>query len=824
MTRIKTPRWMYCAVILFLLAGLCCTTSLAETESNPQAKAQAYEAATETESDDATSAEAEDEDEGDDKKTKLTPQKIVDLCKDQFTPHMAVVEYTLRFDKGEPPRSSGLLSRESYLGELVKQKRPLEIEAWLLDDRTVITADPMIHPRFIESIVVRSGQNSSPAKPLGYANNQYAAFYELAKPMPDVPTIEFDPTLEKPYLSTTIGRVNTRWTLQAKPVGGPVMVSPGRGELRTAPLYSLVTDASGQGVGMCYRGEMAVDGSWKGAPQGWPQVSADDLARQLDALDKQTLSSLVRVTLQFRSPKQQPGKQSRSNQTELETIALVTGTRQVLVLAHLRPQSTARLEHIRLNLPGEKTVEATFQASLKEYGAFVATLDEPMDTHLQLDTGDLRDYEDDLLYAIDTKIRGDQMLRYFQHLRITGFELGFQGTVLPEVVADPTSAFLFAPEKKTLLALPLPIRERVQEDRYGSADVSLMPASLVAKLLANLDEHIDPSNVPLREEEEGRLAWMGVYLQPLNEELARVNEVSHLTHNGRTGAMVSYVYPDSPAAQAGVEPGWILLRLHVEDEPKPIDVDVENMQRGPFPWDRLDQVPEQYYDRIPQPWPSAENTFTRMLTDLGIGTKYTADFFYDGKLIKKELTVTLSPKHFDTAAKFKSTGLGLTVRNLTYELRRFFRRPEGEPGVIISRIEPGSKASVAGLKPFELITGANDQPVTSVEDLEKLLAPGGEMKLSIKRWTKGRVVKIELPKPKAAEEESAESEDAPKADTPAEDESAEKATQDDTASEEASQDESADTMTEEASEEETDEATEDKPASNVPGASPAEAE
>lgn len=772
MTHTQIAHWTRQLLVLLVLLGLIAPAALAQVMSDPKAKAKAYEAAVETETtgdDESTPADEDDED-----KPKLTPKRMAELC-EQLRPHMAVVEYTLRFDKGEPPRSSGLISPTGYLGDLVKQKRPLEIEGWLLDDRTVISADPMIHPRFIESIVVRAGEHTRQAKPLGYAKDQYAAFYELAQPMPDVPSLEFDATLEKPYLATTIERINTRWTLQAKPVGGPVMVSPGRGELRLAPMYSLVTNADGKGVGMCYRGEMAVDGSWKGSPQGWPQMSANDLQGSFKALDKTTQASLVRITLLFRSPKKQPGKPQQSGQTERETIGLITGPKQVLVLAHLRPQTTARLEHIRLNLPEDKTVEATFQASLKEYGAIVATLDEPMDSHLQLDTADLRQYEDDLLYGIEAQIRGDQMLRYFQHLRITGFELGYRGTIMPEVVGQPLSLFLFSPDSK-LLALPLPIRKRTQEERFDSDDISLTPASMVAGLLDNLDENIDPSNIPLSEEQEGRLAWMGVYLQPLNEELARVKEVSHLTHNGRTGAMVSYVYPDSPAAKAGVQPGWILLRLHAEDEPKPIDVDVENMQRGPFPWDRLEQVPEQYFDRIPQPWPSAENSFTRMLTDLGIGTKYTADFFHDGSLIKKDFTVTVSPKHFDTAEQYKSAEMGLTVRNLTYELRRFFRRPEGEPGVIISRIEPGSKASVAGLKPFELITGVNDQPVTSVQELEKLLAAGGEMKLSIKRWTKGRVVKVDLPKPdagKSAEgKASAEGDDTPApADEPADDES-----------------------------------------------------
>jgi len=45
-----------------------------------------------------------------------------------------------------------------------------------------------------------------------------------------------------------------------------------------------------------------------------------------------------------------------------------------------------------------------------------------------------------------------------------------------------------------------------------------------------------------------------------------------------------------------------------EGQPKPIDVKVENdiYHDRPFPWDRLDQWSEQYFDQVPPPWQPAE--------------------------------------------------------------------------------------------------------------------------------------------------------------------------------------------------------------------------
>jgi serine protease Do len=107
-----------------------------------------------------------------------------------------------------------------------------------------------------------------------------------------------------------------------------------------------------------------------------------------------------------------------------------------------------------------------------------------------------------------------------------------------------------------------------------------------------------------------------------------------------------------------------------------------------------------------------------------------------------EFTVTPSPAHYQSANKFKSDALGLTVKDLTYEVRHYLQRAEDQPGVVVSKLEPGGKASIAGIKPYELVTHVNDQPVSSVADFERLTAVGGDLRLSIKRMSQGRIVTL----------------------------------------------------------------------------------
>jgi hypothetical protein len=256
-----------------------------------------------------------------------------------------------------------------------------------------------------------------------------------------------------------------------------------------------------------------------------------------------------------------------------------------------------------------------------------------------------------------------------------------------------------------------------------------------------------------------------VELQPLTRDLARENKVSELTRDGAIGGLVSYVYPNSPAAKQGIEPGYVLLRLRLDGEPKPLDVTVtSDAADREFPWEALDELPEKYYDRIPAPWPSTENSLTRALTDFGFGAKYSAEFFSGGKVVNKDFVVEAGPLNYDAAPRYKCAALGITVRDMTYEVRRYLQKTDKDVGVVISKEEPGGKASVAGLKPYEVITSVNDTPVTNVKQFEGAVAEAkDEIRLSIKRLNTGRVVKIKMTagEPKEAIEPLIEEKPAP---------------------------------------------------------------
>ena len=109
------------------------------------------------------------------------------------TPSLVRVEYHLQFDKGEGPqrrlpgqgrRGAAAAGELTDLDQLIDDERPWEVGAFLIAPRRVVLTDPMIHPRFIQKILVRSGDKTVAAKPAAYVVDRDAVILELEGDLP----------------------------------------------------------------------------------------------------------------------------------------------------------------------------------------------------------------------------------------------------------------------------------------------------------------------------------------------------------------------------------------------------------------------------------------------------------------------------------------------------------------------------------------------------------------------------------------------------------------------------------------------------------------
>lgn len=684
-----------------------------------------------------------------------------------IAPGLVRVEMDLQFDKGEPPtgvtdQDPGSRSHPVHsLAEVVEEERPLETTGFLIAPDLVVAMDATIHPRFVRAINVRVAGDETTATVDGYARDHWAVYLRLARPLKGTKPLAFG-TGQAARVATYY-RLEGGMVRELSPFGGRIQQAEDGRAWRVLDNQGVILSAAGQPLSVALGRRLPLDDSWQGSPGKWARVGTAEYQASLGRLGDAARRGLVRARLSFRSPKATPGEPRRRFRpepdedgdgeaaTERDVIGVVLSGNRVAVLAALRPVTTGRLQRIVIHPAQGAPIEARFVASLKELGAFVVEPSKPL-SGVPVASKPLSGLLEHLLYRADVALQGETRVEYDHHARIASLRVGPRLEPYPELTdpSDVARAFLFTPELE-LAALPIMPRERAghRAPRFGGGSTpELTAADLLARAVARVPASADPANIPVSEADENRLAWLGVELQPMTRELARANAVAEQTQDGETGAIVSFVHPGSPAAMAGIGPGAVLLRLRAPGEPLPIEVRLEedSARSQPFPWDRLDEIREQFFDRLPTPWAPVENAFTRALTDLGFGRRFALEYIADGKLASLEFTVAPSPAHYESSPRFKSEDLGITVRDLTYEVRRYLQRAADQPGVVVSKVERGSKASVAGVKPFELVTHVNDQPVMSVKDFEKLAAAGGELRLGVKRMAKGRIVTIKTDK------------------------------------------------------------------------------
>jgi serine protease Do len=179
------------------------------------------------------------------------------------------------------------------------------------------------------------------------------------------------------------------------------------------------------------------------------------------------------------------------------------------------------------------------------------------------------------------------------------------------------------------------------------------------------------------------------------------------------GAFVQNVTPDGPSAKAGLKAGDIIRKFDGEDV-------------------------------------GGRDQLISMVTAANPGTVATLDILRDGQPMTLKVTLGERPENIAQAGQpgsskgpTEGTLRGISVQNLTADLRnRLGVSPETQ-GVVISNIDPDSPAADAGLQQGDIIQSINRQPVRNVEDFNRLAAAAkGQTLLRINRQGTGIFVVI----------------------------------------------------------------------------------
>ncbi|MEN8150309.1 MAG: hypothetical protein ABFS86_10825 [Planctomycetota bacterium] len=267
--------------------------------------------------------------------------------------------------------------------------------------------------------------------------------------------------------------------------------------------------------------------------------------------------------------------------------------------------------------------------------------------------------------------------------------------------------------------------------------------------VAKFDERAQPRS----RLEAKRGVWLGIEFQYLNEGLAREMKLQGPTRDGELGILVSHVYVNSPAARLGLREGDIVL--HVLEEGKGETERKELLRPTSYRW----RSAYGSWGRS-SGFPSRKNELVSLLTGLGEGKKVVLTWLRDGVEQVAEVTLERSPADFSSAPKWECEELGLTVRDLTYEVRAYYRLPAAFEGVIVVNVESGTPGEVAEVYPSDILTLVNGEAVKDVvtfrATVTKLLgAKVPSLTFFAKRLTGTRFLEV---RPNGEREENGEAE------------------------------------------------------------------
>jgi serine protease Do len=184
--------------------------------------------------------------------------------------------------------------------------------------------------------------------------------------------------------------------------------------------------------------------------------------------------------------------------------------------------------------------------------------------------------------------------------------------------------------------------------------------------------------------------WIGARVQPMTEELADTVGLDK-----PRGAMIAAIDAGSPAAQAKLQPGDVILSY--------------------------EGTPIQRSRHLPRAIAATPPNKPIKLT-----------IWRDGKEFEVELkTAALDPNRpppppppEPEKPKPPATvdAFGLKLAKITPELRKQFSLPEGAKGAVVTEVPPNSAGAAQGLRPGDLVIGIGQTPLAGPEQVPQLAA------------------------------------------------------------------------------------------------------
>ena len=193
-----------------------------------------------------------------------------------------------------------------------------------------------------------------------------------------------------------------------------------------------------------------------------------------------------------------------------------------------------------------------------------------------------------------------------------------------------------------------------------------IPVNMARRIVPQLKEH-------------GRVTrgWLGVLIQPVTSDIAESLDLPEAA-----GALVAKVFEDSPAEEAGIEIGDVIVSFDGQKVEKSADL------------------------------PSiVANTPVGKRVDVEVVRKART------KIIVVEIAKLDDEE--EEVATAKADELGLSIQDITPELAREFKLDRGDKGVVVTRVKRASPAAEAGIRPGDIIETVGNVPISNAADFRE---------------------------------------------------------------------------------------------------------
>ena len=679
----------------------------------------------------------------------------------RYAPSVVEVRIYLRLGpEGEMP---DFRSRHD-IQERLDKGFPLRFIGFAIAPDRVLLADPRVRSKWIERFEIAASGETAAASEVTRYPEQRALELRLEKPLPGVKPLTFNA-----HAATT-----SDWSFVAANFenGALSCHAKGSGELSrrdgakgrdflNLPVNAIAINASNDAASVVFRPRWPTDATAFASPSTWKGVPADSLDKAAAEAEGRIAASIASLYLRLETkPKEM--NTGRSNivffsdsddwgsgdrpKDEHDTWGIVLENGEVVVMEKLTSEETARLRKIELTAPDGGKHQLEFVGAFDEWGAFVAKFPDGKTpagiVPCRLHEGGFPPDIDCEGWLVAPENAAGRLRLPVQPTRISSLVQIRGGKYVPNVgtAHNGRRQLLFDAEGR-LAALAL--QRRTTANRYSSG-IETADGAALAQLV--VDRAFNPEFRPRGDDDRVRAAWIGVDAQTLTDEVAREKKATaFLRESSSRGALVGRVYPGTPAANAGLREGDVLVDVRPAKSRAKVPLELSSgFGSMGFLSSRFGSFETLDGTRGTMPWPNVERGVNETFSRYGIGAKVVVSYVTDGKRREAAMTLEQLPVHFLSARRSRNRDIGMTVCDLTFEVRDYYRLPDDAPGVVVAKLKSGDPAAVAGLRAFEIITEVDGEPVTSAKEFGRRIKGRRQLTFSVRRLTTTRIVRIDL--------------------------------------------------------------------------------